>query len=92
MVIEIAWDGDIVVVDGVTYVREDVKVAEPTERWVLLNRLCREYGVERKDAAKAARSGELDARLPKGQTRGRRCRRSEFVRWLENDYMGEVEQ
>lgn len=34
-------------------------------------------------AYRAVRDGALDARLPAGQTRGLRCRRSEFVRWME---------
>ena len=90
MVIEILADGKRVRVDGVEYVRANGG-ATATETWLLLNRLCEEYGIERKDAAIAARSGRLDARLPAGKARGRRCTRSEFERWLNDDYMTRLE-
>lgn len=90
MVIEILADGNRVRVDGVEYVRAKGGATAP-ETWLLLNRLCEEYGIERKDAAIAARSGRLDARMPAGKERGRRCTRSEFERWLNDDYMTRLE-
>ena len=90
MVIEILAD-DRVRVDGIEYVRAGSGQTAAPETWLLLNRLCEEYGIERQDAAIAARNGRLDARMPKGKTRGRRCTRSEFERWLNDDYMTRLE-
>ena len=89
MVIEILAN-DRVRVDGIEYVRAKGG-ATATETWLLLNRLCEEYGIERKDAALAVKAGMLDARMPKGKTRGRRCTRSEFERWLNDNYMTRLE-
>ena len=90
MVIEIlAYDR--VMVDGIEYVRACSGQTKAPEGWLVLNRLCEEYGIERKDAARAVKAGMLDARLPAGKERGRRCTRSEFERWLNDDYMTRTE-
>ena len=77
---------DRLIVNGRCYVAEDA-IATPVrpeqEPWLPLKALCREYGIEPHKAYRAVRDGALDARLPAGQTRGLRCRRSEFVRWME---------
>lgn len=74
-------------IDGRWYIAEDAlprPTAPAPEPWEPLKALCREYGVDPHAAYAAIRSGELDARIPNGLTRGYRCRRSEFVRWMES--------
>lgn len=47
-----------------------------------LKRLCAEHGVDPHRAYDAVRAGALEAPMPSGASRGRRCRRSEFERWV----------
>lgn len=58
-----------------------------TEQWMPIRALCLEYGVDPHKAYDAIRDGALKVRIPNGQTRGRRCRRSDFVEWLEERWM-----
>lgn len=82
---------DRLLIDARWYVAEDtIRPSAPqraTEPYELLKRLCTEYGVNCHRAYRAVAEGRLDAPLPHGTTRGRRCRRSEFVRWMEEDLM-----
>ena len=77
---------DRICINGRYYIAEDAlpKPSKPEdEPYELVVRLCKEYDIDVHRANNAINAGELDARLPKGQKRGRKCRRSEFVRWLE---------
>lgn len=79
-------------ISGVWYVREDalpVPSGELPDRWEPVKALCAEYGVDPHRAYDAIRAGALVAPLPYGNAkRGRRCRRSEFVRWMDEGLMG----
>ena len=83
MVIEILPDSDRVKINGIEYIRADVASGEcePSEPYMRLTQLCREYLVDKHSAYNAVRAGALDARMPKGRVRGLLCRRSEFERW-----------
>ena len=58
-----------------------------TDQWMPVRALCSEYGVDPHRAYDAIRDGTLEARIPNGQTRGRRCRRSDFASWIESGWM-----
>lgn len=83
---------DRIELNGRWYVAEDTleKQQSPpeSEPYELLGQICREYGVNHHRAHDARRAGLLDARLPNGNLRGYRVRRSEFLRWMEKDLMG----
>ena len=64
---------------GVEYVRADLAHGDA---WELVTRLCKKHGIDVHRAYEAVRAGELDARMPKGQKRGLKCRPSEFERWV----------
>ena len=73
-------------INGLWYVREDAlpRPTEAPEPMEMVKALCREYHVDPHAAYRAIDSGELDARKPRGASRGWRSRRSEFVRWNES--------
>lgn len=81
---------DRLCIDGRWYVAEEAiaaqGAAEP-EPYLMLNALCKKHHVDPHRANDAARAGALDAPMPNGQTRGRRCREGEFLRWMERDLM-----
>lgn len=58
-----------------------------TDQWMPVRALCSAYGVDPHRAYDAIRDGTLEARIPNGQTRGRRCRRSDFAAWVESGWM-----
>jgi hypothetical protein len=77
---------DRVCINGQWYVREDALPQPSTAadgRWEPVRALCQEYGVDPHAAYAAAKAGRLDAKMPSGAKRGLRCRRSEFVRWMD---------
>lgn len=82
---------DRVCIDGRWYVAEDTiavqRAPSQAEPYLPVKRLCAEYGVNVHRMYKAASDGTLDAPLPQDAVRGRKCRRSEFVRWMEEDLL-----
>ena len=87
---------DRICLNGRWYMAEDsIRLSDPEARpdpYELLKALCEEYGIDPHKAYRAVRAKELDARMPHGVTRGLRCRRSEFVRWIEEDLMESAER
>lgn len=85
-----AYLPDRLQISGRWYVAEDA-LARPEpddgDPWLPIKALCKENAVDVHRAYDAAREGRLDARLPQGATRGMRCRRSEFRRWMEEDLL-----
>ena len=85
---------DRIEVNGRWYVAEDAiaapRAAPATEPYLPLKRLCEEYGIDPHRAYSAIAAGLLDAPLPNGLTRGRRCRRSEFARWVDEALLGKA--
>lgn len=80
---------DRIKVNGRWYVAEDAVEREPErlDRYVSVKALCAEYDIDPHKAYDAIRDGSLEAVIPSGQVRGRRCLRSEFRRWYEEKVM-----
>lgn len=81
---------DRISIDGRWYVAEDTigeRGRDEPEPYLLLNALCRKHHIDPHRANDDARAEVLDAPMPNGQKRGRRCRESEFMRWVEEDLM-----
>lgn len=76
-------------VNGRWYVAEDTlpreRAPEPPEPWVTLKRLCGEYGVDPHRAYRAHELGLLEAKVPNGQKRPLKSKRSAFVRWMDSE-------
>lgn len=77
-------------VNGIWYVREDALLRERpapivAEAWESVMRLCKEFGVDPHRAYRAHEMGLLEARVPNGQKRPLKSRRSEFVRWMDSE-------
>ena len=84
---------DRINLNGRYYVAEDAlpEPSSPPERdmgqWVPVKQLCAEYGIDPHKAYDAIRDGLLEARRPNGMKRGLRCRRGDFVRWMEETWL-----
>jgi hypothetical protein len=78
-------------VDGIWYIREDAlpvqSVPPQLEPCVTLASLCKEYGIDKHRAYRAVKAEALDASPPRGCVRPLKCRRSEFIRWMNADLM-----
>lgn len=75
---------DRIEVNGRWYVAVDAlpERREGPDPYLPLKPMCAEYGIDPHRAYDAVRAGALDAPMPSGASRGRRCRRSEFERWV----------